>query len=289
MYFDIWQMLLDVFNRLYKLSAHRISLAQLMTGAQTVVQQRLSIYSNFVGHAQAFLNATDNIALADPDLVTKLNNFVDVAVPEFLSDPIFSLEPVTSYENLHVFESYTSGLRGQFEEPIMYIDTIKEYIKTGDYFHAVNAIILLRSLVSGIATISYSDIMTIFNLVINTSVSSTVTKYTAIQFVCAAWQVVAALLMAPIALLQWILTKLKLEIVTQILAYSVTLALYIPSWIIDLCLHQVYGADVYNYLLTYKADPNATFITHLEPDQLESLNLLSITYCDKYIVGVPVN
>jgi hypothetical protein len=287
MYFDIWQMLLGIFNRLYKLSAHRDSLAQLMTGAQAVVQQRQPIYSSFISHAQAFRAATNNIALTDPDLVTKLDNFIRVAVPELFSDPIFSLEPAASYENLRGFESYMPGLRGQFEGHTM--DMLKEYIRTGDYLRAIDTIETLSSIVDGIVSIIYPYTVAIFEPVTNTSISSTVTKYTVIQFVCAAWQLVAALLMAPIALVQWILTKLKLEIVTKILAYIAVVALDIPLWIIDLLTRRVYGADVYNYLVTYRVDPNATFITHLEPDQSESLNLLGITYCSEYAVGVPIN
>jgi hypothetical protein len=283
MFFDIWRMLVDVFNRLYKLSAHRTSLAQLMSRAQLVIQQRYIVYSNFVSHSQAFIVA-NNIALTDSDLVSKLNNFVQVAVPEILSDPMFGLAFIPSYENLHVFEFYTPALRDQLGEHAM--DTLKEYIRTGNYSDAVNTIESIKSNLSNITHNIYPA--TLFELVANTSVSGTVIKYTIIQFVCTAWQLIVAFLVAPIALLQWILTKLKLEIVAIILAYIMAIVLYMPSWITDLLLQQVYGTNVYNYLWSCRADPVSTFYTHLEPDQLESLKLLSITYFDEYAVGVPI-
>jgi hypothetical protein len=276
MYFDIWQMLLDVFNRLYKLPAHKTSLAQLMTGAQTVVQQRYPIYSNFATRVQAFTNA-NNIALTDSNLVAKLNNFVQVAVPEFLSDPIFSLGPATSYENLQILETYMPVIRYQFEASTM--NALKEYIRTEDYLSAVNTIGGLISQIATIIALYYQP--TLFETAMNTSISSVIAKYTVIQYVCAAGQLIETFLLAPIALLQWILTKLNLEIVTLVLAYISSIVIDIPLWIIDLLLQQVYGSTVYTYLVSYTVDhqnANGPFFTHLEPEQLESLKLLSINY-----------
>jgi hypothetical protein len=287
MYFDIWKMLLGVYDRLYNLQAHRTSLAQLMTGALPVVQQRYPIYNNFVKHAQAFIDA-NNIALTDSNLVAKINNFVQVAVPELLSDPIFSLEPATSYENLHAFETEMPVLRPLFEGLVkgLDMDTLKEAIRAENYRGAVDAIQEMVSRVVYIVNDRYPSAL--FETVINTSISSTVTKYTIIQYVCAACQLIAAVLVAPIALLQWILTKLNLETITIILAYISFVTIDALLWIINLLLRQVYGAGVYAYLSSYIGDhtnANGPFVTHLEPEQLESLKLLDIIYCNKYVVG----
>jgi hypothetical protein len=282
MYYDIWQMLLDVFNRLYKLPAHKTSLAQLMTGALQVVQQKYPIYSNFANHARAFTNA-NNIAFTDPNLADKLNNFVQVAVPEFLSDPIFSIEQATSYENLQILETYMPVIRYQFEGSTM--NALKEYIRTEDYLSAINTIEGLRLQVAVIADIYYQT--SLFETVMNTSISSVIAEYTIIQFVCAFVQLLATFLVTPIALLQWILTKLNLETITLILAYIPLLTVDMLFWIIGLLLRQVYGAGVYAYLSSYIEDhmnANGPFVTHLEPEQLESLKLLSVIYCSEYLV-----
>jgi hypothetical protein len=278
MYFDIWQMLLDIFDRLYNLSAHRTSLAQFISGAQTVVQQIQPIYSNFISHAQTFTAAT-NIKLTDPDLIAKLNNYIDVAVPELLSDPIFSLEPATSYESLHYFDDATTNLSNYREG--FNTDVLKEYIRTENYSGAINAIDTLKAAIATIITYDYPHVVAMFELIINTSISSTVTKYTIVQFVSVVGQLVAVFMVAPISLVLWILTKLNLEIVTGI-PFNVTLfTIDILFAIIHLLLRRLYGAEIYIDFLTY-------LYTHQEPGQLESLKLLNITYCDKYVVGVPI-
>jgi hypothetical protein len=280
MYFDIWQMLLGVFNRLYNLSTHRTSLTALLTEAQPVAQAGYERCNRLINQAQAFVSYSDNININDPDLVAKLNNYVHVAVPELIFDPLFSSEPATSYENLRVFESCIEvALRLQFEGSR--IDKLKEHIRLKEYAEAIALINELKPYVFTAIKDYYAQ-RQLCGTAINTSISTIVTKYTGIQFVAAICQLVVTIVVTPVSLVMWIMTKLGLEIVVQILRLLTLAIVNLTLFQVNAIIKQIYDADIYDYLASYTTKPlyvrsDFDYTIHMTPDQLESVQLIDVT------------
>jgi hypothetical protein len=288
MYYNVRQMLADIYSRIADIQAHREVLTQLLTDAIPLVSDIRQKLSNFLNHVLIFSNSIDipdTLNSSEPnnqELISKLNRFANVTVPEFLADPMFNETYNQKYGNLYSFISNSTVYSTIAFIQAMQYDVnasllgLNYALSQSDYTSALRYATTIKARISPFITQYSSTYASFLDVVVGTSVNSIITKYTIVQIICVFIQLAIALFVTPLSIIMWLLTVSRLSFLTDVLGiFMVVIFDSIILGLFNQLLRLIYGSNVHGYVMTYYNHITTEWPSNEQLDVLKYVDIIT--------------